>query len=399
MFLTGAAFYFNGRYGLYGQGDAGWLVAFVGFAILKDGAISYAWAARGEPGRVASALLGIICLGMSCYAAIGAASSSKQDVSDPKAQMIERYNSAERQQKKAEERLAEIGKVPNPAEAKAIADRELAKVDASISKRTASCTNLEPKGSGARQIAVNREACQPYRDAVATIDKAQEAEKLRMKLDSAEAILSEGKPASADAQASTIAAFLSLFTVLQGISGIQAWTALFVGLSLEIASPLAWATFASAMRKNVRPVVKSFDSVDRSARQADIPAVSVDDSEQSDLVALDGPERFAEAKAALLGPNGPTAEIVTFPGPNGSPNGSPNGPKPGNRERTAAKEAALTDLQGRLERGERFGSQVELAHRYDVATSTMSEWLGEWERSGLIPTRTTVGRCKEVAAG
>jgi predicted transcriptional regulator len=32
-----------------------------------------------------------------------------------------------------------------------------------------------------------------------------------------------------------------------------------------------------------------------------------------------------------------------------------------------------------------------------VAKSTMSEWLTEWERDGLVPARTQQGRCKALA--
>lgn len=165
-------------------------------------------------------------------------------------------------------------------------------------------------------------------------------------------------------------------------------------------------SFGFALRPSRRrPVSKFRESYDRSARSVDgsapavvmptLPMPAGDDAGQSDFPTLTA-ERFDELKAALV-PS--TAEIVAFPTPNGSPNGSPNGPKPGSRARQQAKEAALVDLRGRLDRGERFGSQVELAERYDVATSTMSEWLGEWERFGLIPARMTVGRCKAVAAG
>jgi transposase len=41
-------------------------------------------------------------------------------------------------------------------------------------------------------------------------------------------------------------------------------------------------------------------------------------------------------------------------------------------------------------------SQRDLCERFGVPRSTMSDWLGEWERSGLIPNRRTVGRCKAL---
>ena len=78
------------------------------------------------------------------------------------------------------------------------------------------------------------------------------------------------------------------------------------------------------------------------------------------------------------------------------PNGSANrdgGPK----VRRYTKDEAAADLVTRLALGERFGSQDELKERYGVAKSTMSDWLGDWERSGLVPARTPMGRCKALA--
>ncbi|ADJ23008.1 hypothetical protein Hden_1195 [Hyphomicrobium denitrificans ATCC 51888] len=392
--LSGTVLYFNGSYG-YREAGFGLCVGFLGFAVVKDGAMSYAWSARGEYGRMAAGILSLIALCISCLAAIGAASSGKQAASDPKAAAIERYESARRTRDSADKRLAELGSVKlSRSQAEAKAADLLSKVDLSISRRTGGCTELAPKSNGPRQVAANREACQPWIEAKAVAATAGEIEVLTAKRDAAETVMSEGKPASADAQASTIAWLLSLFTKLHGIDSIQAFTNLMIGLGLEISSPLAWAVYASAKRGRGNNFRKStFPKVEKVKSEPSVAA------EQSDFVALDGPERFAEAKAALLGPNGPSAEILAFPPPNSSPNGSPNGPKPGNRARTAAKEAALVDLQGRIAAGERFGAQVELADRYDVAPSTMSEWLGEWERSGLIPPRMSVGRCKAVAGG
>ena len=79
----------------------------------------------------------------------------------------------------------------------------------------------------------------------------------------------------------------------------------------------------------------------------------------------------------------------------GLPNGSPNNRGP--KVRRYTKERAAADLVTRLALGERFGSQDELAERYGVAKSTMSDWLREWEEEGLVPTRTQQGRCKALA--
>lgn len=399
--LSGAVLYFNGSYG-YREAGFGLCVGFLGFAVVKDGAMSYAWSARGEYGRLAAAILSVIALLISCLAAVGAASSGKQDASDPKAKLIERYNSAKRQRDSAAQRLAELGSVKlTRSQAEAKAAELLSKIDAAIAKRTKGCTELAPKSNGPRQVSVNREACQPWIEAKAVVDTAGEIEGLTAKRDAAEAIMAEGKPASADAQASTIAWLLSLFTKLHGIDSIQAFTNLMIGLGLEISSPLAWAAFASARRGHVRPASKLVEKIDMppSIAEPKVDIAPVDVSGQSDFPAV-AEASFAEIKKAMIGeqPNGSGAEIVRFPAPNGSPNGSgPSGPKPGRRARFA-KEEALADLQGRLDRGERFESQDELKARYGVAKSTMSDWLGEWERSGAIPARTTVGRCKAVAS-
>jgi hypothetical protein len=76
-----------------------------------------------------------------------------------------------------------------------------------------------------------------------------------------------------------------------------------------------------------------------------------------------------------------------------APSPAGTGPGPG---RKARKDAALADLLTRLALGEWFGSQDELASRYRVPKSTMSDWLREWEAAGLIPERRTVGRFKQV---
>jgi hypothetical protein len=405
--LSAAVLYFNGTYG-YSQAGWGLALAFLGFAIVKDGAMSYAWSARGEYGRLAAGILSLIALCISCLAAVGAASSGKQAASDPKAAAIERYESAKRTRDSADKRLAELGSVKlSRSQAEAKAADLLSKVDASIARRTAGCTELAPKSNGPRQVAANRAACQPWIEAKAVADTAAEIEALTVKRDAAEAVMSEGKPASADAQASTIAWLLSLFTKLHGIDSIQAFTNLMIGLGLEISSPLAWAAFASAKRGHVRPASKKVEKIDIATSKADEkrdthnPAhIPVDVSGQSDFPAV-AEAQFAELKSALTGeqPNGSGAKIVQFPAPNGSPNGSgPQGPKPGRRARFA-KDQALEDLVGRLDSGERFGSQDELASRYGVAKSTMSDWLKDWEQSGAIPQRMTVGRCKAVAGG
>lgn len=365
--LTGAVLWFNGTYGLE-QGGYAMAAAFVGFAILKDGSISYAWAARGEFGRVAAGLLGVIAFGISCLAAVGAASSGKQEASDPKAQAIERYDSAKRQQKKIEARLGELGRVPNVAEAEAAAASLLSKLDPSISKRTKSCADLAPSSNGARQIAVNRETCQSYIDAQAMIAKAKEATTLRGKLEAAETIVAEGRPASADSQASTIAAILGLFINLKGISGIQAWTVLFIGLGLEICSPLAWATFASAQRGRVvrTSISKPSEKVEK------IDAATFADPEAT----------FSEVKEAALANVGTSALAAMFSGDQPDPT-----PPRGGRKTRKSKPSATVihfpakhPVEAALERnGGSVASNHELATLMGVSDGEASKRWPEIE--------------------
>jgi hypothetical protein len=95
----------------------------------------------------------------------------------------------------------------------------------------------------------------------------------------------------------------------------------------------------------------------------------------------------------------PPAEL-----PNRSPEPSPAPKKPAKpaaepcRTVRISKNQAAAELVTKLARGEQFGSQDELANRWHRSKSTVSEWLGEWERGGLIPVRQQDGRRKRVAA-
>ena len=431
--LTGAVLYFNGSYGA--SISAGMCIAFIGAAISKDACIAYAWSSKGRAGRIAAGGVGALAFLISALAAIGAASHGRQEASDPKAEQISRYESAARTRAKADERLAQLGKsVPTPADAEAAAARALANVNAGISKRTKGCTVLAPDGQGQRQIEANRAECQPVIDAKALAAKAEEAADLRAKIDAAEAILAEGKPATADAQASTLAAFFGLFTALNGIEGIQAWTNLAVGLGLEIMSSLSWAAFAAAFTGGAnRPSIGGASDAHPHPRQASLPpsaglapngtanggtspsfaAAEFDNAAMEALAAVR--ERFfANGSApAVAGASVPTADVIAFPnrsvgdfeGPNGSPNGSPDGsggPKGGQRvRRTDRKAEVLADIRARDARGERFASQEDLravlVERFGpLAKSTLSNWLDELEQSGSAPQRQTIGRCKAV---
>jgi hypothetical protein len=78
------------------------------------------------------------------------------------------------------------------------------------------------------------------------------------------------------------------------------------------------------------------------------------------------------------------------------PNSANHPMKPGPNTRFA-KEEVLHSLLTQLALGEQFGSQDSMRERFGIPKSTLSNWLGEWERSGVIPARRQVGRYKVLA--
>lgn len=61
-----------------------------------------------------------------------------------------------------------------------------------------------------------------------------------------------------------------------------------------------------------------------------------------------------------------------------------------------SRDAALSDLRARLERGEVIPSQQDLADRWGINKGTASKWLGGWEAAGLIPRRVSDGPCNVI---
>ncbi len=77
---------------------------------------------------------------------------------------------------------------------------------------------------------------------------------------------------------------------------------------------------------------------------------------------------------------------------------SPNRSKNPSRSTRFSKEEVLHCLLTQLEMGERFGSQDDMREQFGIPKSTLSNWLSEWEGSGVIPVRRQVGRCKALAS-
>lgn len=98
----------------------------------------------------------------------------------------------------------------------------------------------------------------------------------------------------------------------------------------------------------------------------------------------DRPAPVTTANCAQVAPKGDGGQPRPHPRPDGSPDGR--------RDQVLA--SLLTDLG----LGRSAPSQRDLCERFGIPRSTMSDWLGEWERSGIIPARRTVGRCKALVA-
>lgn len=71
---------------------------------------------------------------------------------------------------------------------------------------------------------------------------------------------------------------------------------------------------------------------------------------------------------------------------------SPN--RPGNSPVRTDKQKALSELIGMLADGRTIPSQEHLADHWNRPKQTVSDWLREWRRIGVIPSETRVGRCK-----
>lgn len=98
----------------------------------------------------------------------------------------------------------------------------------------------------------------------------------------------------------------------------------------------------------------------------------------------------------------PAASVPHF-GPDGRRNGGPSGgPGPDRPRRPGpsgglTKEAALSDLLSRLADGRTIPSNETLVSDWDRPKQTVSDWMREWRRIGIIPAAIPAGRCKATA--
>ena len=127
--------------------------------------------------------------------------------------------------------------------------------------------------------------------------------------------------------------------------------------------------------------------------QSDYPALDV-------AVLADHPAR-ADAPERLRGASDAHFASARKDRPEGRMDG---GTKPERRPKPASpdgrtdslKADVLAYIREELADGRSVPSNVALVGLFGGKRSTVSDWLGEWERSGVIPARRTVGRCKAI---
>jgi hypothetical protein len=112
------------------------------------------------------------------------------------------------------------------------------------------------------------------------------------------------------------------------------------------------------------------------------------DSDGSDNAQTDFNPVAAEAAIRFFRPDPPNPD-----------RGGPDRPKKPGPSGGKSKAEALDDLMQRLADGRTIGSQDELASDWNRPKQTVSDWMREWRRIGVIPAATPTGRCKATVAG
>lgn len=115
------------------------------------------------------------------------------------------------------------------------------------------------------------------------------------------------------------------------------------------------------------------------------PGPSESDSAQTSFPAANVPD-FPDGS----GGGGIRRPRAGVPGPAGVAGGVPVGKK-------ASKSEVERFVVTELALGRTIPSQQALTERFGRSKSTVSDWLKDWERRGVIPARTQAGRCKMLA--
>jgi len=92
--------------------------------------------------------------------------------------------------------------------------------------------------------------------------------------------------------------------------------------------------------------------------------------------------------------------VVRFYRPdNGGNGGSGHSPSPKLGPTGLSKDQALSDILERLTDGETIPSQDSLASDWGRSKQTVSDWMKDWRRIGVVPAPVRVGRFKMTLAG
>jgi len=159
---------------------------------------------------------------------------------------------------------------------------------------------------------------------------------------------------------------------------------------LYAASGWAWAFgLAAVMIATFGAPLFAEPAVKQSLTAADRPAV--DALGQSDFGALaDHPALLSNVHKLHIAPDRPDDRPAGGTKAPERPKGAPDGRTDG------LKHDVLTYIRSELADGRSVPSNVAIVGLFGGKRSTVSDWLGEWERSGAIPERRTVGRCKAI---
>lgn len=221
----------------------GMAALFLGCIALKDSLLGQLALAikAGKYGLALACVLGFAIGAVgSGMAALGSASEGREEKSDPKAAQITAFKMAEKTMLETETTLNGMGAVVSLADAQLRVTQMLGRVEPGIAKRTKDCTLLSNPTTGPKQVAANKEACQPVIEAQARVAKAEEVSGLRAKLEAARAIVSKGAPKSADSLADTVTSFAKKFTGADGAIDGAAVLAAIVMAIVEIGGPVSW---------------------------------------------------------------------------------------------------------------------------------------------------------------
>ncbi|MDQ8700615.1 hypothetical protein [Hyphomicrobium sp. LHD-15] len=167
-----------------------------------------------------------------------------------------------------------------------------------------------------------------------------------------------------------------------------------VGLDFAIWSLVALGEYLIALALQVRRERKAAKAI---TLRNDLP---VDVTGQSDYAAMsDHPALLKNAPASPERPAGGTKPERPAPkghGPDAkwASGGPKKGPPDGRTD--GLKGEVRSYVLDQISDGRSVPSNISLQVMFGVPRSTVSDWLGEWERSGVIPARRTVGRCKAI---